>query len=207
MGTTMPQLQQVVFCLPGIGVVQYAQAQVWYLTRLVCLVFIVVAWALVWRRAVTVRQLLLGAAACATVIASGAAAAYWLWRAVPGSHPFAPWLPALAATLPLPCLALYAMRGRLRGAIGLRGTVLGAMLVMLVMLLAASMAAPGFSYLLAWPLLGALLAFGALHAPGAAALPQHARGAVVAAGLTPSVLLILPVAWALLAQLGAQATA
>lgn len=193
---------RVYFNVPGLGVVHYAAAQVGTLTRLVCLMFIVVAWAVVWRRAMSVRQLAFGALAFVLMVAIAATAAYLLWRCFPGMHPnYRPrlvgagqhdhWYLLAAATLT--SAIFIALQRPLQAAIGLPAAKLGALMVMVVMLVGASWATPGAAYLLAWPLIGALLAFGALNAPGVAALPQRHRIAILLAGLAPAVLLIAPV--------------
>ncbi|HEX8614093.1 MAG TPA: M28 family peptidase [Telluria sp.] len=70
----------------------------------------------------------------------------------------------------------------------------GALAGMLALLIVISAARPGASYLLAWPLLGMLLGAGALHLPQAAALSRQARGAILAAGTLPAIVLLVPLA-------------
>ncbi|NHZ98933.1 M28 family peptidase [Massilia sp. CCM 8734] len=64
----------------------------------------------------------------------------------------------------------------------------------LALLIVVSAARPGASYLLAWPLIGVLLGAGALHLPLAASLSRQARGAVLAIGTLPAIMLLAPLA-------------
>jgi hypothetical protein len=63
---------------------------------------------------------------------------------------------------------------------------------MVVLLLAASWQLPGASYVLAWPLMGTLLAYGVLYAPFASKLSDQRRVLILLAGAAPALLLIAP---------------
>ncbi|ATQ73755.1 hypothetical protein CR152_03950 [Massilia violaceinigra] len=69
-----------------------------------------------------------------------------------------------------------------------------AMAGLLVALIVLSAAKPGAAHLLAWPLIGVLLAAGALHLPLTAALSRHARAAILATGTMPAIALLVPLA-------------
>ena len=79
-----------------------------------------------------------------------------------------------------------------RRAVGHAAAALGPLLVMVILLLMASWKLPGASYALAWPLIGTLLAYGALYAPFAKRLPGYRRALILFAGATPALLLIAP---------------
>jgi hypothetical protein len=79
-----------------------------------------------------------------------------------------------------------------RRSVGHAAAALGPLLVMVILLLFASWKMPGASYVLAWPLMGTLLAYGALYAPGLDRLPGHRRALILFAGVAPAVALIAP---------------
>lgn len=76
------------------------------------------------------------------------------------------------------------------GPLALSGALAGTLVALIVL----SAAKPGATYLLAWPLIGVLLAAGTLHLPLAAALSRHARAAILAGGTLPAIALLLPLA-------------
>ncbi|MDM5178836.1 M28 family peptidase [Massilia sp. DJPM01] len=76
------------------------------------------------------------------------------------------------------------------GPLALSGAMAGALVALIVL----SAARPGATYLLAWPLIGVLMATGALHLPQTAALSRHARAAILATGTMPAIALLLPLA-------------
>ncbi|UUZ56669.1 hypothetical protein LP419_17240 [Massilia sp. H-1] len=71
-------------------------------------------------------------------------------------------------------------------------TVLGALLVTLLLLVGATALFPGASYLLAWPLMAALLAYGALYQPRLTGWHPALRLLILLAGMAPAVLLFTP---------------
>jgi hypothetical protein len=76
--------------------------------------------------------------------------------------------------------------------VGHAAAALGPLLVMVILSLLASWKLPGASYMLAWPLMGTLLAYGALYAPFANRLPGYRRALILFAGAAPGVVLIGP---------------
>ena len=76
--------------------------------------------------------------------------------------------------------------------VGFAAAALGPLLVMVLLLLAVSWKMPGASYVLAWPLMGTLLAYGVLYAPFSNTLPGYRRALIQFAGVTPAVVLIAP---------------
>ncbi|MES2015304.1 MAG: M28 family peptidase [Pseudomonadota bacterium] len=192
---------QVYFTLPLVGQVHYTVKHVWALTRLVCLMFLLACCLAVKHMDMTGRALLTGAMAFLLLAFALALAALSLWKGLPGLHagynPIASGAGArdhwyVLAYVTLGVALFIELQRLLHKAIGSPATTLGALLVLVAALVAASWAAPGASYLLAWPLIATLLAYGLLHAPAVAALPHALRVALLVAGMTPAVLLVAP---------------
>jgi hypothetical protein len=108
-------------------------------------------------------------------------------------HPAAPQhaLPYLAAVCALCCAVFILALRQLARRTGTAAVLLAALSCLILVLLAASWLAPGASYLLAWPLLAALVSFIGLHARPVAARPA-ARLALMLAGVLPAFVLVLP---------------
>ncbi|MFC5459384.1 M28 family peptidase [Massilia niabensis] len=192
---------QVVFALPFVGTVHYNGALAWIATPLACLL-LVGAVGIAMRRAGVRYPALLQAGFIAPSIAIALGMLAWqLWMHVPALHrawnPVAPWhaqqaLLYLGAICAL-CAALFIVAQRiLQRLTGTAAAMLGGLISLMLVLVLASWLAPGASYLLAWPLLGALASFFALHSRRVAAWPAPARLAVLLLGVLPAVVLVLP---------------
>jgi hypothetical protein len=196
----------VYFTLPGIGAVAYSASAVWMLTRLACLMFLIVCCMAMYRGDVEPAGIANSALGFVFIGVVMALAADFAWQAFPSLHrgydahaygagPHDPWFLAGFAALGT-CLFIILQRG-FRRAAGRGAVSLGPLLVAVVLLLLASWYAPGASYALAWPLMGTLLAYGALYAPFAKQLPGYQRALVLFAGAAPALLLIVPLVRAL----------
>jgi hypothetical protein len=198
---TGPPAGQVVFALPGLGIVHYSTALVWPLTRIACLMMFGVCCLAIQRAGATPLDITHAAlgfllATCALMFA-----AYLLWQSLPrlhanyrldalaggqGAHWYLLAFGSLAAGL---CVQL--LRG-LRHALGTPTAALGAMCCTTLALVALSAAAPGASYALAWPLLATQVAFAALFSRRVAVFTRARSLPILVAGAAPGVLLIVP---------------
>jgi hypothetical protein len=189
------------FNLPFAGVVTYSLGAVWAFTRLACLMFLIVA-CMAWHRGeVTIREMTDAALGFLFITGLLTLAAGLVWSALPSLHPgydasnygagardgwFLGGFAALGA-----CLFILMQRG-FRRAMGNAAAALGPLLVLVIVLLVVSWQLPGASYVLAWPLMATLLAYGALYAPGIERLPGRRRALILLAGVLPALALIGP---------------
>ena len=181
------------FDLPLVGQVHYATQHVWPLTRLVCLMVAIACCIAIKRSGVPGGTLVKGAMAFFAMALLLTLVATMLWSGVAqfsGSAVRDAWV--LLAFITLALAIFIECQRLLRKVIGATAVLLGALLVMVVLLLAASWLLPGASYLLAWPMIGALLAYAAVQAPPIAAGSSSLRLAILAAGSTPAILLFAP---------------
>lgn len=165
--------------LPVLGIVHFDDNLVWPLTRVVALVLFL-ACCMAYRHAgMTMRQLAAGTFCCA-VLSAGLAAAGAVVPRAPGTS---------GSLYVAACVLLFVESQRLLcQRLGVPATVLGTMLVLLLALIILSATMPGASYLLAWPLLAALVAYGA-------SLLQHERSrqtTILLAGALPAAALFVP---------------
>jgi hypothetical protein len=198
---TAPAGAAVYFNLPLVGAVSYAASSVWMLTRLACLMFLIVSWMAVARGDTEPGAIANGAIGFVFIAALIMLAVSAIWHALPSLHPGYDfraygagardgWFMAGFAAFGT-ALFVVLQRG-FRRAVGFAAAALGPLLVMVLLLLAASWKMPGATYLLAWPLMGTLLAYGVLYAPFSNTLPGYRRALVQLAGVTPAVVLIAP---------------
>jgi hypothetical protein len=186
-------LDHLHFDLPLVGQVHYDQSYVWPLTRLVCLMVAIACCIAVQRSGVPAGRLLAGASAFFATAAVLVLAATTLWSGAAqaaGAAVRDGWV--LLAVIALALAVFIECQRLLLKAIGLPAAMLGALLVMTALLLGASVALPGASYLLAWPMTGALLAYAAVQAPPIAARSSALRLAILMSGSAPAVLLFAP---------------
>jgi hypothetical protein len=192
---------RVHFALPWVGQLHYSVGHVWAITRLVCFMLFLACCMAVKHQRMELRLLLAGAMAYLILTLVLAVAAISLWKGFPGLHahysPIATGAGArdrwyFLAYITLGVALFMELQRILHKTIGSAATALGALLVLALALVAASWAAPGASYLLAWPMIGALLAYGMLQVPRVAALPHALRIAILVAGMAPAVLLFAP---------------
>jgi hypothetical protein len=203
---------QLFFTVPGLGSLHYAQAWVWPLGALACLLSVLAC-----RRAV--RDGIAGTdivhAAFGFIFMTGLATfiAYLCREMLPGQEARydASLLAADAgagwqriAFLLLPAGAFVVLQRRLQDKLGVQATALGVMLVVNLGLLATSAGAPGASYALAWPLLAAQAAWLLLASPRAAHWREGRRRAVLLGAALPLVFVLLPAAHASLAWVSPQ---
>ncbi|MDL2355924.1 MAG: M28 family peptidase [Pseudomonadota bacterium] len=189
------------FNVPLIGMVSYSLGAVWAITRLTCLMFLIVA-CMAWHRGeVTVRELTDAAFGFLFITALLTLAAGLIWNALPSLHPgydarnygagardywFLGGFAALGAGL------FVLMQRGFRRAMGNAAAALAPLLVMVILLLVVSWQLPGASYVLAWPLIATLLAYGALYVPGLERLPGWRRTLILLAGVLPALALMGP---------------
>jgi hypothetical protein len=194
--------KSVYFNIPGVGVVSYAAGSVWMLTRLACLMFAIVCFVAWHRGDVAPGEIVDGAIGFLIFTGLIAFAAFLTWQAFPSLHPgydaraygaglYDSWFLGGFAALGT-ALFILLQRG-FRRAVCHAAAALGPLLSMVVLLLLVSWQMPGASYMLAWPLMGSLLAYGALCAPFARTLSNQRRVLILLAGVTPALVLIAPV--------------
>jgi hypothetical protein len=192
---------EVHFELPLVGQVQYTVEHVWSLTRLVCFMFLLACCMAVKHMDMELRMLVAGALSFLMLALALAATAISLWKGLPGLHagynPIATGAGArdrwyFLAYVTLGIALFIELQRILHKTIGTPATTLGALLVLVLALVAGSWAVPGATYLLAWPMITTLLAYGLLQIPRVAALPNALRIAILVAGMAPAILLFAP---------------
>jgi hypothetical protein len=191
----------VYFNLPGFGVVHYPAEAAWMLTRVTCLLFIIVCSMAVYRRDTEPGDIVNGALGFVFISVIGALAVFLIWSAFPslhaghdfrsngagaGDHWFLAGFAALGSAM-----FIVFQRG-LRRAVGHAAAALGPLLLIAILLPLATWKLPGASYALAWPLAGTLLAYGALYSPFANRLRGYQRALILLAGAVPALLLVAP---------------
>ncbi|MFC4933363.1 M28 family peptidase [Massilia sp. GCM10023247] len=192
---------QVMFALPLAGTVQYGGELAWVFTSLACLLLAGVLWSARRRARVDYPQLVAACFIVPSIAVALGVLAWQLWMQGPALHrawnPAAPthdryallYLGAIAAL----CTGLFiAAQRALQRLTGTAAAMLGALVGLTLVLLAASWLAPGASYLIVWPLLAALASYAGLHARRVAAWPPAARLAALLLGVLPAVLLVPP---------------
>ena len=193
----------VYFELPVVGLVHYPASWTWPLTRLVGLLFVGVYCLARQRSNIERRDVQRGALAFVLITGAMAFSAYLVWQALPMLHPgYNPRMGGAGTHDHLYLLAFGSLGGALfiylqrkvQAITGAPAAALGALLAMVLALPLVSWLMPGASYLLTWPLFGALFAFAMLYLQPAGGLPQRARVAILVGGLAPAVLLIVPAA-------------
>lgn len=189
------------FELPLFGQVHYTIDHAWALTRLVCFMFLLACCLAFKHLDLEVRTLVAGAMCFLLLALALAVTAISLWKGLPGLHsgyhPLAAGAGArdrwyLLAYVTLGIALFIELQRILHKTIGSVATTLGALLVLVAALVAGTWFAPGATYLLAWPLIATLLAYGLLQNPRVAALPQLVRIMILLAGMAPAVMLFAP---------------
>jgi hypothetical protein len=199
---------RVYFDLRGLGLLHYLPALAWALTALV-LVLWVAAFALGLRRGgVRFGGTAIGAVAVlctAVLLAVGATAVLLFIRSLHPEYrglqelynPAWYWLALLALAL----AAFVAAYGRLQRRWRALELALGGALVWLALLLAATVALPGASYALAWPLAGVLVSWIVLLRADQGGLDANRQVLVLTAGAIPAVVVHAPLVQTLLLAL------
>jgi hypothetical protein len=193
--------EAVYFNVPGIGVAHYSADAAWMLTRLACLMFIIVCWMAIYRGDAEAGDIINGALGFVFIGAMIALACYFIWETFPSLHKgynFSAygagahdrWFLGAFAELAAAMFILF-QRG-FRRAVGHAAAALGPLLLIAILLPLASWQLPGASYALAWPLIGTLLAYGALYAPFTHRLRGYQRALILVGGAVPALLLIAP---------------
>lgn len=189
------------FELPFAGHVQYSADHAWAVTRLVCFLFFLACCMAFKYLGLEPQMLVAGAMAFVMLVLALASVAITLWHGWPGLHegyhPLAAGASArdgwyFLAYVTLGAALFIELQRAMHKALGPPAVTLGALLVLLGALLCASWLAPGASYLLAWPMLGALAAFALLHLPRVKAWPQAARLAIMVIAAAPAIVLLAP---------------
>jgi hypothetical protein len=192
---------RVHFALPLVGQVQYTTDTVWAVTRLVCFMLFLACCIAVRHMDMQLRMLGAGAMAFVLLALALAITAIALWNGFPSLHqgynPLASGAGArdrwyFLAYVTLGIALFIELQRLLHKTIGTPATTLGVMLVLVLVLVLASWAMPGASYLLAWPMISTLLAYGLLQVPYVAALPNAVRMGILVAGMAPAVVLFAP---------------
>ena len=190
------QAGQVYFTLPYLGVMHYSHSAVWPFTRLACLLLFGVACLALQRSSVDAIALLKGAFGYALITCVMAAAAWVAWQFLPARAGYEPlWQGASArewwyqlACAAFCCATFLYLQRRLQRRIGVTAAALGAFACMAGGLLFVSVALPGASYALVWPMLAALTALAALYWRRL----QASAAPVLLAAAVPAVLVLAP---------------
>jgi hypothetical protein len=189
------------FDLPLAGVISYSQESVWAFTRLACLLLAIVCCLAVQRGEVSVREMVDAALGFVAIAAVLVLAAALVWNLLPSLHRGYDahnagaglrdsWFLGGFAALGTALFVLL-QRG-FRRAVGHAAAALGPLLAAGVLLLVLSWQMPQTSYVLAWPLIGTLLAYGVLYAPQLTRLSGLRRALILGAGAVPALLIIGP---------------
>lgn len=194
-------VQVLYFDLPVIGVVSYSLGAVWAFTRLACLMLLIVCCLAVQRGDVSVREIVDAALGFVAIAALLVLAAALVWGLLPSLHRgydarnlgagagdawFLGGFSALGTAL------FVVLQRGFRRVVGHAAAALGPLLVATVLLLVLSWQMPQASYVVVWPLIGTLLAYGVLYAPRTTRMPGIGRAAVLGAGALPAVCIIGP---------------
>jgi hypothetical protein len=192
---------QVYFTLPLVGVVHYPVALVWPVTRLACLLMFGVCCLVIQRAGVEPVDISHATFGFLFAASLAAFAAWVVWQSAPGlQHNYrlddlaggrGAWSIMLAFALLAAGVFVLVLRA-VRRKLGMAATMTGILLATTLALVAVSELAPGASYVLAWPLLAAQVAFAALFSRHATVLARGRMLPVVLAGAAPAVLLIVP---------------
>jgi hypothetical protein len=190
--------QRVYFNLPGLGLVHYSAALTWPLTVLIGLLFVTVARLAIRREGVTPSAIALGGLTFVLIAAAMVFAVYALWQFVPAFHPAsAPeafgtgaadgWY--LFGFVALASAVFIVLQRAIQNMIGAPAAQHGVHLCLVILLVIASARYPAASFILSWPLLATLTAFGALTAWPEAA---RYRPLILLAAMLPAAALIVP---------------
>jgi hypothetical protein len=197
----VPQTGQLYFNLPLVGVVHYPMTAVWPITRIACLLMIGVCCFAVQRTGAWTLDIVhatFGFTAASAVLMFSA---HVLWESMPamqhkysldsldgghGAHWYALAFASLAAGL------FVWLQRHLRRTLGTPTAAVGVMCYTAVALVVASVLAPGASYVLAWPLVAAQVAFAALFSRHLTVIARGHRLPILLAGVAPAMLLIAP---------------
>lgn len=192
---------QLHFSLPLVGVVHYPMTLVWPVTRLACLVMLGVCCFAIQRTGAYALDIIHATFGFTVASAALMFTAHVLWESLPAlQHKYsldaldggrgAHWY-ALAFALLAAGLFVWLQRN-LRRTVGTPTAAVGVMCYTAIALALASVLAPGATYVLAWPLVAAQVAFGALFSRHATVFMRGRRLPVLLAGAAPAVLLIAP---------------
>ncbi|GAB3417310.1 M28 family peptidase [Massilia agilis] len=198
--STKVEPDQVWFSLPLLGMLHYPAGSIWPVTRITCLLVFGVCLLAMQQSQVEAVDIVKGAFGYA--LAAGVPLALFY---LDGLHGALAQMVALAgpgngalrfmgAAAALTAAVFIALQRKLCARIGAMAASLGALAWLAAVLVVASWAAPGATYLLAWPVIGAALALAALHAPWVRALPSSVRVKLLLAELAPPVALLVPAA-------------
>jgi hypothetical protein len=194
------QADRLYFSLPLVGMVHYSADLAWPITRLACLLLAGVCCLSMQRACIEPTAIVKGAFGYALIAGvplallylDGLHGAFAGLAGRGGLHDTGKRYVAAVAVLMAGWFIL--MQRQLASRIGAMAAALGALVWLAAALLVATWTLPVVSYVLAWPLLAATVALGALHAERVRALSPAARAAVLVAGMAPAVLLIVPAA-------------
>jgi hypothetical protein len=192
---------QVHFNLPLVGVVHYPTALVWPVTRLACLLMVGVCCFALQRTGAYALDIAHATFGFAVASAALMFTAHVLWESMPalqhkysldaldggrGAHWYALAFVSLAAGL------FVWLQRHLRRTVGTPVAAVGVMCYTTIALVVASVLAPGAGYVLAWPLVGAQVAFAALLSRHVTVVMRGNALPILLAGVAPAVLLIAP---------------
>jgi hypothetical protein len=186
------------FHLPLLGIVLYPAWIAWTATALACLLLASACRTACRQTQVELRDVVAGAYRFALAALAPAALLFFvgpyasifdLGRDAASGLPDMPRLAAGAALLT--ALSIVLLRRVLKSC-GAHAAALGAFVTIAVLLVLTTLALPGASCLLAWPLLAAAAAFADQQARGATVSTAALRLTLLTAGLAPALMLILP---------------
>jgi hypothetical protein len=192
---------QVFFSLPLAGAVHYPTALLWPITRMACLLMVGLCCFAIQRTGAYTLDIVHATFGFTAASAALMFTAHVLWESMPalqhkyrldaldgghGAHWYALAFAALAAGL------FVALQRHLRRTLGTATAVVGVICYTTIALVVTSELAPGASYVLAWPLFAAQVAFAALLSRHVTVFANGRRLPILLAGAAPAVLLIAP---------------
>lgn len=192
----------VYFDLLGLTLVHYSGALVLPLTALIVLLFAGVVVLGFRRKRLSGWGIFFGLLAFVGSVVVGAGVTALLWagiRLIHSGYRAMPWGATyngnlyMIAFIALAVAIVSAMYVGLRMKLRTPDLSVGALLVLLILLIATSVARPGISYLLAWPLLFSLVALGYTFTATDAATLSWKRLAALLLGALPGLVLFIPI--------------
>jgi hypothetical protein len=190
------QPDQLFFSLPGVGILHYPVHAAWAIMGVAWLLLACVCGIAIRKSRIDLVDIIRGAFGYALIVGIPLGVLY-----LDGLYGAFSYLASLqSGALHVEGVALLAAGvfvlglRRLCSRVGAMAASLGALMWLAVLLAPACWAAPGATYVLAWPVICAAIVIGLLHLPRVRSLPAAARFGLLVVGLLPAVALAVPAA-------------
>jgi hypothetical protein len=196
LGREAAQPDQLFFSLPGVGIVHYPVHAAWAIMGVAWLLLACVCGIAIRHNRIDLADIISGAFGYALVVGiplgvlylDGLYGAFSYLASQQSGGLYVEGVALLVAGV-----FVLGLR-RVYTRVGTMAASIGALMWLSVMLPAACWAAPGASYLLAWPVMCCAIVIGLLHLPRVRSLPAAARFGLLVVGLLPAVALAVPAA-------------